>query len=171
MPVTSAYRNGGVCGTIHLMEQQIRTSQIQHRRDTLFQLALPMLLLSLLIMAGVVVVALFPRRVQVGVVADWMFTIFMLCPLALCTLPLTLLMIGAVFGLHRAHSAAAQPLRKVTGYSTTLTQRVQSVADQINNRTIDASTRLGWLYRWLGAFEEPIEGKTAHDESTDQPDK
>ncbi len=151
------------------MEQKLPSSKIQHSRDTFWMLFLPMLLLVLLVTAGVVVVALFPRRVQVGIVADWMFTVFMLCPLALCTLPITLLMIGAVFGLNRAHGAAARPLRKLTDHSTTLAQRAHSTANQINQRAIDTSARFGWLHRWLGVFEDKTEGKAEIHESTDQP--
>ncbi|MBZ0304144.1 MAG: hypothetical protein K8J31_30695 [Anaerolineae bacterium] len=139
------------------MESQAQTSIIRHRRETLIQLVLPMLLLALLVAAGVVLVVLLPRGLQVGIVSDLMFAVLILCPAALCLLPLTILMVTAAVGMNHAHDALAQPLRKVEGHSASMVARTQTAADQVNHTTVNLSARLGFLYRWMSIFEQTSE--------------
>lgn len=163
MPVADAYRNGQEYDTISIKvrimaQQQARASEIQHRRETRRWLLLPMILLALFILAGVVLVVLLARGAQggaqVSIVADLLLSVLMLCPLVLCMLPVTILLIGAVFGMNRVHSAAASPLRRLEDLSETLTQRTRSASATINQKTLDTSARLGFVYRLLGTFGE-----------------
>jgi hypothetical protein len=146
------------------MEKDLRTSDIRHRRDTLRQLILPMALLVMVITAALVAVALLPRGVQIAVISDLMLVVLILCPMAVCLLPVTLLMVVAIVGLNRAHHMAARPLRKVEGYSIQMEERTRVAADRINRKAIDVSTRLGFLHRWLGTFED-----TANEKENGQP--
>jgi hypothetical protein len=89
----------------------------------------------------------------VGIVADVMLTVLMLCPAVICLFPLTLGMIVAIFGMNRAHNGLARPVRQVAVYSRTLMERSTAVTDHINQKTIDLSARLGGVYKLLSVFE------------------
>ncbi len=134
-------------------QPELRQSEVRHRRQTVLQLVLPMLLVVLLVVACVVLVLLFPRRLQVGIVADIMVTTFMLCPAVICMFPLALGMLIAVFGMNRVHDGLARPVRRVADFSHTLSERTISTTDMINQKTIDLSARLGGVYKLLSVLE------------------
>ncbi len=136
-----------------IASQEPRASEVRHRRETLLLVILPLLLVLLLIIACVVGVLLLPRRDQVSIVSDVMFTLLMLCPAVVCILPVTIGVIAAVFAMNRAHDKAAGPLRRLEDLSLKLAQRADSSTDTINRRTIDFSARLGFLYRWMSVLE------------------
>ncbi|HLV36679.1 MAG TPA: hypothetical protein VKY59_16265 [Spirillospora sp.] len=147
------------------MEKDLRTSDIRHRRDTLLQLVLPMALLVMVITAALVAVTLLPRGAQIAIISDLMLVVLILCPMAVCLLPFTLLMVVAIVGLNRVHHRAARPLlRKVEGHSIQMKERTSVAADRINRAAIDISARLGFLHRWLGTFED-----TANEKENGQP--
>lgn len=134
-----------------------RESVRQHRRDTRRHIILPAFFALLLIVICLVAVLLLPRRSQVSIVSDTMLTVFVLCPLAICFMPITILFIGAIFGMNRAHDALARPLTRLEDYSKTLTERTGVVTDQVNQQTINLSARLGVLDKLLDVFEMPKE--------------
>ena len=107
-----------------------------------------------LIAGAVALVVMLPRFAQKSLVADWMLAILMLCPLAICMLPLTIMLVASIFGLSRAHDALTGPLRKLDDYSQVMTQRTKQTADVVNQATIEASARLGFVHKVLGTFEE-----------------
>jgi hypothetical protein len=136
--------------------EELRTSEIKHRRQTLVQIILPLALVLLLII-GLLAAALLwllPRRPQVSILADVMFTVLMLCPAVLCVLPITIGLVSAVFAMNRAHDSAARPLRRLEALSVRLTQRAESTADTINRKTIETSARMGGVYKVLGVLED-----------------
>jgi membrane protein implicated in regulation of membrane protease activity len=147
------------------MAQRIRTSEIRHRRDTWLWIILPMFLLVLLIAAAVAVLVIAPRELQAAhtsVVSDLMLSVLILCPAVLCMLPVTILMLTSVIGFSRVHGAAARPLRRLEGHSETLNSKANSVANRINRGTINISSRLGFIYRHLGTFEQKSDKGEPH---------
>lgn len=145
-----------------MARQQARASEIQHRRDTRLWVTLPMALLILLIVAAVAVVIFMPRDLresQTSIIADVMFSVFMLCPALVCMLPLTILALGAVIGFSRVQGLVARPLRIVQDYSITMTTKTTSAAEVVNRKTIDTSSRFGFIDKHLRTFEsEDIDG-------------
>lgn len=147
-----------------MIQSQARASEIRHRRDTWLWVTLPMVMLILFIAAAVAVVVFVPRdlrEAQTSIIADVMFSVFMLCPAVVCMLPLTILALGAVIGFSQLHTVLARPLRIVQDYSTTITSKTRSAADVVNRKTIATSSRFGFIDKHLRTFEssqEDIDG-------------
>ena len=93
-------------------------SEDTHRRETIRYILLPMVGLSVLVLAGAVISLLLPGRLQVSLIADWLLTILFLCPLALCLFPVCILMVAAIVGMNKAHSAIANPMPCVLPQTT-----------------------------------------------------
>lgn len=133
--------------------QPIRESARLHRRDTRRHILLPAMAVALLLLVCIVGVLLMPRRAQVSAVSDFVLTILVLCPLALCFLPVTVLSIGAVFGMSRAHEAMKSPLYRLEDYSNAMVERTETMTERVNRQTINISARFGAVYKLLGTFE------------------
>lgn len=140
-----------------MTQQRVHASEIRHRRDTWLWLVLPMVLLILLIAAAVAIVIFVPRDLpesQTSIIADLMFSVLMLCPAVVCMLPVTILGLVSVVGLNRAHGMIARPLRILQTHSVTMTTKAQSAADTVNRKTIETSSRFGFIYKHLETFEQ-----------------
>ena len=134
--------------------EEVRAPKARYRSTLSSQVILPMLLFVLVVVGALVAVFVLPRRLQVGIISDLLLTVFVLCPAALCLLPLTVVMVAGFFGMNRVHSAAARPLRKLEDASLQLVERTESTTDQINKTTIGISARFGAVYRLMGYFEQ-----------------
>lgn len=132
--------------------------QIKHRDDTRRYILLPMLGGGLLIIAGLVAVALLPQRLQVSQVSDLLLTLFVLCPLVLCLLPIYLGLVAAVFGLNKVHGMASAPLTMLERLTSGLAESTLRAANSLAQRGISLSTRLAYLERLLGVFNRPPKG-------------
>lgn len=128
-------------------------SEAQHRRETRRQILLPLLAGTLLIVVLVGLVLILPRRAQVGIIADFMLTVFMLCPAAVCLLPVTIGLLVAAFGTGRLHDRAAPPLRGLQARTAAISDRADTLANAVNQRVIAYSGRLGALLRLFDVFE------------------
>jgi hypothetical protein len=140
-----------------MTQHQVHASEIRHRRETWLWLVLPMALLILLIAAAVAIVVFVPRDLresQTSIIADLMFSVLMLCPAMVCMLPVTILALGAVIGFSRVHGMMARPLRIVQDYSASMTSKTKSATDMVNQKTIDVSSRLGFIDKHLETFEQ-----------------
>lgn len=140
------------------MEQQPpreRESDRIHRAEVRRQILLPIGLAFLFIGVLVGFVLLLPLRGQVSIVSDVVMSWVMLCPAAICLFPLALLMLYAVAGMGSANKAAVKPLHRVHDLSDTAANKVVTVTDDINQRTLRVSARLGWLYHVLSVFDRP----------------
>jgi hypothetical protein len=92
---------------------------------------------------------------QVSIVSNTLLMVFMLCPAVICLFVPLLALILAVFGMNKAHTLIAKPLRQVEDLTETLEQRTQEVTNSINRQTINVSSRFAILNKWLGVFERP----------------
>lgn len=126
-----------------------------HRNETLRYIVLPMVGVLAIILLGTMAVLLLRRPFQVGVVADWLLTVLVLCPMALCLFPVCILLIAAVAGLGKAHGMAAKPLRRVEAMSAELATRAAATTDTINRQSMTFSTRFAFLDRWMSLFDRP----------------
>ena len=97
-------------------------------------------------------VLILPRRAQVGIMADFLLTVFMLCPAAVCLLPVTIGLLVAAFGAGRLHDRAAPPLRGLQARTAAISARADALADSVNRRVIAYSGRLGALLRLFDVF-------------------
>lgn len=121
-------------------------------------------------MAGVMLSLRTPT--QVAVVADFMWMIFILCPLVICTLPLVLLMFVLVGLMNRLHIGAKSPLRRLEQWTYTMEKKVENWATVIDSRVLNWAVKFAPLRRILTIFdtpssEEQSEGKVNESRTTD----
>ncbi len=130
-------------------------SKANPNQDLLRWIILPIVGVGALVLAGTISVLLLPERLQVSLIADWLVSVMLLCPLAICLFPVCLLMVLAIVGMNRAHTAASRPLQRVELLSASLRDRTDNVADTVNRQTINASVRFAFLDRLLAIFDPP----------------
>jgi hypothetical protein len=127
-------------------QKKKRTPGVEaHRRETWLHILLPFLGGILLVAVLLIMALLLPQRAQVSLVADWMLTIFVLCPLALCLLPIYLLMMVAAFGMNKVHDKAASPLKRLEILSRTLAEKTISASESLSRASISLGTRFAFL--------------------------
>ena len=128
----------------------------QHRRETWTQIALPVAVGGALVIVGLAVAMLLPRVRQVSAVSDFLVTVLLLCPLAVCLLPAALGLLVLALGMNLVHERATGLLGRVVTLSETISKRVESGADGIAHRAIDVSAKLAPVeQRVFGAFDRP----------------
>lgn len=138
-------------------------SEVTHRRETRRLILLPFALGLLLVLGCVVVVLLLRRGSQISVISDLLILVFMLCPALLCMLPVTILMIMAVFGMNRVHDQAARPLRRIHEYSMMVANRVDETSLQVSQKTINISARFGMFYHLFSIFNRLSSSRSKND--------
>jgi hypothetical protein len=147
------------------VEQELPESQKAHRRQTRTQIVLPMLGGVLLILAGVVIAALMPQRLQVGIMADFLFTVLLLCPLVICFFPLYILLAVAVFKFNDLHNALERLLGRAERVSENVNDRVRAGGDRLSRRVINTSVKIAPFEKVVfGAFDRRTHDKgVTHD--------
>lgn len=138
-------------------------AQITHRRETLLWIILPVALGALLIAAGTTTAMLLPRRIQVSVLADVLFTSLVLCPIVLCLLPLCVALVTAVFWMNRVHRSAARTLGRVEDMSRSLSDKAIQGMDTVSRASIAVNSKFAYLNRLWGVFDRKGDGNGKSD--------
>ena len=130
-----------------------------HRRAVRRQIILPFAGGVILVAALVVIVASQGETPTSGV-STTMLTLLMLCPLALCLLPIYLLLVMAVAGMNRAHSGITRPLRRAEALSVEMRERTVSISDRLARESINLNARFAPLDRLLfSLFDRPAQNE------------
>jgi hypothetical protein len=125
-----------------------------HRREVRGQIILPFLG-GLLLIIGLVVIMVLLGRTPTSAVANTLLTILILCPLALCLLPIYLLLAVAVAGVNSAHGSLGKPLHRLEDLSITVRDRTYEVTDQIARASINLNTRFAALDKLIFSRFDP----------------
>jgi hypothetical protein len=125
----------------------------EHRRQTRLGIYLPFAGgIALLIL--LIVIAANQGGARIGVIGDFMLTLFILCPLAVCMLPIYLLIVLMVVGMNRAHRKTARALTRVEDLTVKLRDRTYSVTDRAARTSINLNSRFAFIER-LSTFGSP----------------
>ena len=135
--------------------KQIEAGAILHRRETRRQIILPMLAGVLLLAIMVSSALLLPDDLQLSLVADLLLTILVLCPTALCLLPVVLLFVVMVVGMNRAHGELAGVLERAEGLSRAATDKTAQVMDSVNQTVANTGARIAPLDKMVDVFDPP----------------
>lgn len=128
----------------------------EHRRQTRREIWLPALGGLLLVILMVVIAGLRPQGARTSLIADFMGTIFLLCPAAICLLPIYFVLAIAVGGMNRAHRGAITGLGKLENLSGRLLSSTTRVMDKTARASITVNARLAPLDRKVfSAFDRP----------------
>ncbi len=131
-----------------------------HRREMRRQIILPMLAGVLLLAIIVSSAMLLPEGLQVSLIADWMLIIFVLCPTALCLLPIALLFVVMAAGMNKAHGKLAGTLERVEEMSNTATDKAAQAMDSVNQTVADTSARFTSFNSMIDTFDRPQSADT-----------
>ena len=140
---------------VHRVETQADALD-NHRRDWQIQIVLPMAAGVVLLILALVAAMLLPRFVQVKAVSDFLVTILLLCPMAICLLPLALVLtVGALY-MNRVHTGTQGLLGRLVTLSEKFSTRFDSAADTVAHKAIDISVKLAPIEKQVfGAFDRP----------------
>jgi hypothetical protein len=139
------------------MERQREEAAHDHRRAVRWGMILPFSGGLVLIIVLVIIAALEGETPTSGV-ANTLLTVLILCPAAICLLPIYLLLVIAVVGMDRAYNAVAKPLRQLEALSLTVSQRTKSLSNSADRSVINLSTRFALLDKLIfSAFDRPQE--------------
>lgn len=137
-------------------QERVRSAD-QHRQETWLLIVLPMVgavlaFVALLVLTLMVVLI---KRPQVAALSDWLLTVWVLCPLALCILPVYLLMAMAAFGVGKLHDTTGKPLRRLNDVSANLSQRVIQTGEALSRKSIVIASTVALLDKVWGIFDLP----------------
>jgi high-affinity K+ transport system ATPase subunit B len=134
-------------------------SQRAHRRAVRREILLPFAG-GLILIVVLVVIAASQGATPTSGVANTMLTLLVLCPLALCLIPLYLLLVLAVVGMNRAHNGIAKPLRALENTTFTLRDRTYSISDRLARASINLNARFAPLDRLIFSyFDRPAQNE------------
>jgi hypothetical protein len=138
-------------------------SQKTHRRAVRREILLPFAGGVLLVIV-LVVIAAAEGAIPTSGVANTMLTLLMLCPLALCFLPVYLLLMLAIVGMNRAHDGISRPLRQLEALTLTLRDRTYSLSDRAARVSINLNSRFAPLDKLLfSRFDRPATHEDDHE--------
>lgn len=126
-----------------------------HRRETRVYVILPMIVTSVIFLAAVAVVLLFPQQAQVALVADWMGMIFLLCPSILCLFLVCVILFALVGAMSSAQRASSHSLNKAADFVQHFTGQITGINQDISRRASDLGVRWAFFDRLLGIFDPP----------------
>lgn len=141
-----------------------RPSDRDRQRETLRYLLLPMVVALLVVLLGAAAVMLLPQRSQVSIIADWMMSVLVLCPVVICLFPVCVGLIVAIAAMNRLHDSAAKPLRRAEDWSRTLVDRTTKTTDIVNQRTVSVSSRFAFIDRLFSTFDASANGDAKKEE-------
>lgn len=127
----------------------------QHRRETVMYMIVPLAVTVFIVLLGVVVIFLLPRQPQVGILADWMMMVMVLCPALICTTAISIVLIVAVVLMRRANRLATRPLQQLNEMSQKVADQTTKAAESVNAATINAASRFAFLDRLFNIFDMP----------------
>lgn len=127
----------------------------EHRRETLLYFILPSIVAVVTLLAVIVVVLLLKRQMQVAIIADWLLSVFVLCPALLCGFVVCILLIILVALMNRLQDAILRPVRWADEKSQNAANRFEAITTMITEKMIDFASNFAFLDRLLSFFDEP----------------
>lgn len=124
---------------VHSPETQVAATEQARRRQVRREIVLPFAGGFVFVLLLVGVAALLFRQGGTGLVANLLLTVLVLCPLALCVFPFTLVMVAAMYGVGKLNTFIYRPLRGLEGLSVKMNQTVARFGKQAVDKTIDLS--------------------------------
>jgi hypothetical protein len=125
-----------------------------HRRETLLRIVLPVAagLVALIVIVLLSMIAL--SSGQRSVMADVLATVLILCPMAICFLPLALGLVALAFLMNKVHDGTENVMGKALNLSEVIYHRVDRNSEKIARRMIDFSAKIAPFEKLvLGAFD------------------
>jgi hypothetical protein len=120
-----------------------------HRRETQRTILLPAGIGLVALFAVLILVMAVSSRGQVSIVADFLLTLLVLCPLAVCTLPIALLLVVAAVKMNSVHNWTANRLDGLVRVSLDADGRINRMMDNLARNVIKFGV-------WIAPFEKLV---------------
>jgi uncharacterized integral membrane protein len=130
------------------VERALAESRCRHKRDTGLKIALPILVGLLILILLTALVTIMRSSAQVSVSANFLVTLLLLCPLALCTLPFSVGLMTLAIISGRIHPRAKKPLRRVESWSHQMRNHVTGYSDRVARWSIGVNARVAPFVQW-----------------------
>ena len=145
------------------MTTEGQNSQRIHRRAVRREIILPFAG-GIVLVVALVVIAAFKGETPTSGVSTTLLTVLMLCPMALCLLPIYLVLVMAVAGMNRAHDGITRPLKRAESASLAMRERAVSLSDRAARVSINLNARFAPLDRLLfSMFDRPAKNEDDDD--------
>ena len=136
-----------------------------HRRETIWQIAIPFVLFGIFILALMLGIGLQSDpiwRVRIQAMYELFNFIFCLIPAVFCLYPIYIIVMMSVYGMYRLHQSTERPLRKLELAAIALSERIEWFNQFARTHTENLSTFFSPFMTWMSQFDEPAateEGK------------
>src|SRR5687768_10185189 len=107
-----------------------------HRRETQRTILLPAGIGLVALIAVLILVMAVSSRGQISLVADFLLTLLVLCPLAVCTLPIVLLLVVAAVKMNSVHNWTANRFDGLVRVSLDADGRINRMMDNLARNVI-----------------------------------
>ena len=121
----------------------------QHRRESRREIWLPAAIgLGVLVVAALAAAFISTRYAELRLISNFVLTLLILCPAALCAFPLAIGLVIAAAGMNRAHDWSEDKVGAVNRVSYGLNRRIDAVMARLGRAGVD-----------IGAAAAPLEAK------------
>ncbi len=126
------------------MAESKQDSITLHRRAVRREILLPFIG-GLILVVVLLLIAAIAGQVPTSAVSTTLLTVLILIPMAICLLPIYIVLVLAIFGMNRAHHGIAKPLRQLQLLSIKLRHRSESLSEQAARASISVNARFAPL--------------------------
>ena len=143
-----------------------------HRQSTLRTIIFPFLLAVSVIIAIFAVSALLSdplARSRVSIIADFMMTTMILCPMVIVLFVVYMLIVVLNYGMVRLHAATGTPLQRLENLTQRMSERAGAVTGKVNEQAVKYRSWFAKVEHFMSAFEDLSENHTENkpEEKTD----
>jgi predicted PurR-regulated permease PerM len=128
---------------------------------------LPFIVGFVFVVVLVVVAATLPDARQTSLLANFLLTILILCPMALCMLPIYLVVVAAIYGMTSANKHAAKPLIVLERTTAKVAARTHDIGVKVAKASITFNVKMTSVDRAVfSIFDRPRRKRRTHEQPT-----
>lgn len=121
----------------------------------------------LFIIVLVMVAATLPDARQTSLISNFLLTIFILCPVALCMLPIYVVLMAGVYGMISVNKHAAKPLIALERTTAKVAERTHKVGVQLAKASVTFNVKMTSVDRAVfSIFDRPRRKRRTHEQPT-----
>lgn len=121
----------------------------------------------LFIIVLVAIAATLPDARQTSLISNFLLTLFILCPVALCMLPIYLVLIAGVYGMISVNKHAAKPLIALERTTANIAERTHKVGVKLAKASITFNVKMTSVDRAVfSIFDRPRRKRRTHEQPT-----
>lgn len=151
-------------------EMRQQATRERHRRETRREIWLPAVFGLVVLVVAVLAAAFVSNRYEeLSLISNFVLTLLILCPAALCFFPLALVLVVAAVGMNSVHSWSEVKLDSVNRMAYGFNRRVDGLMTRLGRAGVDIGAATAPLeQKVFSAFDRPSE--TASREVNNEPD-